>query len=64
MSPEHLKRVDHLDYLRNTARVLRDRGMSRGQILETLEQQNMSYGPSKLSRFEILDIINKSMEAR
>jgi hypothetical protein len=63
MSPEHLRRVDHLDFLRNTASLLRDRGMSQGQILQTLEQRNVDYGPNKLSRFELLEIVRNAMEA-
>ena len=64
MSPEHLRRVDHLNFLRNTASLLRDRGMEYGQILEALEQRNLTYGPARLSRFELVDIVQKAMEAR
>ncbi len=64
MSPEHLKKVDHLNYLRTTASLMRDKGMSQGQILQTLEQRNMAYGPSQLSRHELLEIIHNAMGAR
>lgn len=63
MSPEHLRRVEHLDFLRNTARVLRDRSMSRGQILEALEQRNVSYGPYQVPRSELLQIVDNVMGA-
>ncbi len=53
----------HLDYLRNTARIMRDRGLSRGQILDALERHNLSYGPQQLPRSELLTIVDRSMEA-
>lgn len=64
MSPEHLRQVEHRDFLRGTASVLRDRGMAKGQILEALEQRNLAYGTERLSRFELLEIVENAMEAR
>ncbi len=63
MSPEHVRRVEHRDFLRGTASVMRDRGMSKGQILDVLEQRNLAYGTERLARFELLEIVDNALGA-
>lgn len=56
---DKIRRIDHRDYLTSTARLMWERQMSKGQILEILEQRNIAYGPTRFSRAELLEIVDR-----